>query len=207
MENVNVSLGPEGVLRALKPRLLAGSREIIDRIREERGLTAKDLPYFTQILGNPRPVASAGEYPIAMLKVNGNTGKMDNRTTSGTSTADVFRYTYRVTVLVLGLGSRMDETGALMHRLATAIRDGAVLNRNLVDSNANGDGPEARVLTTDMIVRFDDVVDTSAGFFGGAEVEFTVKTREPLPTNEGYRGGIPEAGEIAVGVQLYTFPT
>lgn len=197
--------GGEGVLRALQPRLAAGAQMVIDRIRTETGATPDELPYFTGVEAPPRQLTAVGEYPIVMLKIGDTTGRLDNREAAGTRLDDVYERVYRVKAIVLAFAHTMEAAELQTLRLGLAVRDGVLIDRLLVDTDATGAGPSAVVLTNDLVERYADVGDVSAGFVGSAEISFNVKVREYVVTPEAYAGGLPRAELI--DVTTYPFPS
>lgn len=190
--------GPEGVLRALKPKLEVGARDMVDRIRAQYAVTEDRLPYFTEVAVPPRQITAVGEYPIVMLKVESTTGRLDNRETVGTRTDDVFERVYRVNAIILTFANTMEGAELLTQRLGLAVRDGVLLDRLLLDTDAKGAGPSIRVLTNDLTERYAEVSGGDGEFVGAAEVAFNVKVKEHVVTPEAYRGGLPIAEDVLV---------
>ena len=196
--------GAEGVLRALAPRLETAARHMVDRIRKQRGASAEELPYFTEVAVPPRQLTAIGEYPIVMLKVGDTTGRLDNRQAAGTRIDDIYERVYRVRAIILAFANTMEGAELQTLRLGLAVRDGVLLDRLLVDTDATGSGPSAEVLTNDLTERYAEIGDVSGGFVGSGEVSFNVKVREYVVTPEAWAGSLPKAN--AVEVNAYRFP-
>lgn len=200
------TLGAEGLIRAIIPKLQAGAREIASRIRDQYGLTLEELPDFKEITPAPRMIQAVGEYPIAMLKATETTGRLDNSAKYKGARNDIYVRVYRFRLMIFTLANTLEGAELLTQRLTLAARDGLLLDRLLVDTDADGQGPEAKILMRDVVEKYSDVSPAETEFFGSAEVMFSVAVTEYLPTTPAYAGTEPDADKIIAGIAVQRFP-
>lgn len=200
------TLGPEGIIRAIIPKLRPGAREIVSRIRAQYGLTEQELPNFTEITPAPRMLQAAGEYPIAMLKASDTTGRLDNSARYKGAQTDIYTRVYRFRLMVFTLANTVEAVELLTQRLTLAARDGLLLDRLLVDTDEIGEGPRAVILQRDITEKYSEYSAIDGEFLGAAEVGFSVAVDEYLPTRPAYAGSEPTAAEIIADTVVTRFP-
>ena len=200
------TLGAEGIIRAIIPKLKAGSSEIAARIRYQYGLTLEELPDFKEITPAPRMIQAAGEYPIAMLKATDTTGRLDNSARYKGAQTDIYTRVYRFRLMVFTLANTVEAVELLTQRLILAARDGILLDRLLVDNDADGEGPRAVVLQRDITEKYSDPSGIDGEFLGAAEVGFSVAVEEYLPTRPAYAGTEPTAEAVVSDAFVTRFP-
>jgi len=185
-------LGAEGVSRGLIAMLRTRLPKHLQRQREQRSLTAEQLPDFDHgsMFTTPQPFASVEKFPALMVVMESTDGRATNRQEAPDGSYDELVMHYRAQIQLWTIGESYSLTELMVQRYVLAARAAVITGRVLGDQSSGNWG---EVMLDRLREGYTDPLQEQSGngWLGGGYVEFHVQAHERLWTDAGWAGTEP----------------